>query len=580
MKSLKSLINEPADVVTEFLEGYVSSVQHVKLLEGSPDINVVVDTSPVRDSKVAIIAGGGAGHEPGQAGYVGEGMLSAAVSGNVFASPSAKAVLAAIRAVAGTAGCLLIVVNYTGDKLQFGLAAENAKAEGHKVEMVLVGDDCSLPGHGIAGRRGIAGVTLVTKIAGAAAAEGLSLHEVAAAAKEAASQCRSVGVATHICTLPGAGPSDRLGDDEMEVGMGVHGEPGASRQKMQTANNIAAQCIDIIQQDGANDLLEGCQVAMLVNNLGSTPQMELYIMARAALMYAQEKHKMNVVRLYVGTFFTSLNMKGASLTLLPVDPRILARLDSPTQAPCWPKNKCEVAPDKKRLPLPPGPTGDSSATRQTRPGKLTQQGAMLERALLAAATAILEHAQELDELDQRVGDGDCGTTLAQGARGIKADCGRRYPLNDAAATMAAVAQTVGHSMGGSSGALYQIFFIALAAALKEKQTGEAWGEGAAGGLAAIQQYGGAKPGDRTMLDALAPAINSYQSKLSSGANVAAAVSSAASAAAEGAQKTKSMKAAAGRSSYVPEEALQDTSDPGALAVGFWLQAVAESMQQS
>lgn len=577
MKSTKKLVNEPADAVTEFLEGYVSSMRHVQLFEGSPDINIVVNVAPISQHKVAIISGGGAGHEPGQAGYIGEGMLSAAVSGQVFASPSAKSVLAAIRAVASPAGCLLVVLNYTGDKLQFGLAAENAKAEGYKVEMVLVGDDCALPGQGIAGRRGIAGTVMVTKIAGAAAAEGLSLQEVAAAAKEAADQCRSVGVATRICTLPGASPSDRLGEDEMEVGLGLHGEPGAATHKMQCANDIAAQCIDTIQRDAAKDMAEGRQVALLVNNLGSTPAMEMYIMARAALRYAQDKHRLKVVRLYVGTFFTSLDMQGASISILPLDSRRLDWLDAPTQAPCWPKDKCEVVPDKQKLPLPSEPRSQTSKTDQRRPEKLTSQGALLEKALLAAVNTLLEHAHELDEWDQRVGDGDCGTTLAQGAKAIKADCGTKYPLNDAASTMAAVADSVGHSMGGSSGALYQIFFLALAAELKGDPTVEAWGSGAAAGLAAIQRYGGAKPGDRTMLDALTPAVSLYQQKLCDG-SAASALSLAASAASKGAEMTKSMKAGAGRSSYVPEEALHNTADPGASAVSYWLHAVAEALQ--
>ncbi|KAL3151120.1 hypothetical protein ABBQ38_012986 [Trebouxia sp. C0009 RCD-2024] len=575
MNLTKKLINEPKNAVTEYLEGYVSSVEHVQLLEGAPEINVVTQIPPINDSKVAIISGGGGGHEPGQAGYVGKGMLAAAVSGHVFASPSAKAVLAAIRAVAGKAGCLLIVYNYTGDKLQFGLAVEKAKAEGHKVEMVLVADDCSLPGQGVAGRRGISGALLVTKIAGAAAAGGLSLKEVAAVATDTAKQCRSVGVATRICTLPGAAPSDRLGEDEMEVGMGLHAEPGASRQKMQSANDIVKLCIDCIQQDGAEDLPAGCQVAMVVNNLGSTPVMEMYIAARAALRYAQEKHKVKVVRLYVGTFFTSLDMQGASISLLPVESGRLARLDSPTQAPFWPKDKCIVVPDKPKaaLPLAPNPEAQTS-----RPDTLSEQGQLLEKALLSAAAAILDHAQELDDWDQRVGDGDCGTTLAQGARAIRADCCKRYPLNDAAATMNAVAGSVGHSMGGSSGALYQIFFVALAAALKETQTADAWGIGAQAGLAAIQHYGGAKPGDRTMLDALAPAIETFRAKSRSGGDAVTALQAAASAAASGAERTKTMRAGAGRSSYVPEAALHNTADPGASAVAIWLQAVAVALK--
>ena len=226
-------LNEPNDAVVEMLQGFVQSHPNVQLLDGLPDIKVVVRAntllSNVDKSKVAIISGGGSGHEPAHAGFVGEGMLNAAVCGDVFASPSVAAVLAAIRHCCTPAGCLLIVKNYTGDRLNFGLAAERAKLEGYDVEMVVVGDDCALPPPlGVAGRRGLAGTLFVHKVAGAAADSGLNLNAVKLEAMEAAASVGTVGVAVAAHTLPGASePARLIPAGKAEMGLGIHGEPGA-----------------------------------------------------------------------------------------------------------------------------------------------------------------------------------------------------------------------------------------------------------------------------------------------------------------------------------------------------------------
>ncbi|KAJ6375951.1 hypothetical protein OIU77_000841 [Salix suchowensis] len=212
----------------------------VKVVLRSDHVSAMLD-------KVAIISGGGSGHEPAHAGFVGEGMLSAAICGEVFASPQVDAILAGIRAVTGPMGCLLIVKNYTGDRLNFGLAAEQAKSEGYKVETVIVGDDCALPPpRGIAGRRGLAGTILVHKVAGAAAAAGLSLDEVAAEAKRASEMVGTMGVALSVCTLPGQVTSDRLGPGKMELGLGIHNEPGAALADLQPVEVVVSHVLQQI----------------------------------------------------------------------------------------------------------------------------------------------------------------------------------------------------------------------------------------------------------------------------------------------------------------------------------------------
>ncbi|CAI5462267.1 unnamed protein product [Closterium sp. Yama58-4] len=224
MSGAKKLINDPSDVVLEMIEGLVETYPNLQYLDGFPDVKVVLraDVSRGTYEKVAIISGGGSGHEPAHAGFVGKGMLTAAVCGDVFASPSVNAVLMAIRAVTGPAGCLLIVKSYTGDRLNFGLAAEQAKEEGFKVDMVVVGDDCALPPpRGIAGRRGLAGTVFVHKVAGAAAEEGKSLADVAAEARQVAGLVGTMGVGLSVCTVPGGFPSDRLPATKMELGLGI-----------------------------------------------------------------------------------------------------------------------------------------------------------------------------------------------------------------------------------------------------------------------------------------------------------------------------------------------------------------------
>ncbi|HEX2571754.1 MAG TPA: dihydroxyacetone kinase subunit DhaK, partial [Polyangia bacterium] len=335
---MKKLINRADEVVEEMLDGLVALHAGLARLLGHRVI-VRADAEAVRDRQVALISGGGSGHEPAHAGYVGQGMLSAAVAGDVFTSPSPDAVLAALRAVTGRPGALLLVKNYTGDRLNFGLAAELARAEGLAVEMVLVADDVALldaplSERGHAGRRGIAGTVLVHKVAGAAAAVGRPLAEVAAVARAAAAAAATMGVGLSSATVPAAGrPTFHLGDDEMELGLGIHGEPGVRRAALTDAAAVTEQLLGTILRGAA--LGRGDRVALLVNNLGATTTMELAIVARQALLVL-EREGLVVERAYAGTFLTALEMAGVSLSLLKIDDARLAALDAPTEAPAWP----------------------------------------------------------------------------------------------------------------------------------------------------------------------------------------------------------------------------------------------------
>ncbi|KDO52823.1 hypothetical protein CISIN_1g010094mg [Citrus sinensis] len=351
-------------------------------------------------------------------------MLTAAICGDVFASPPVDSILAGIHAVTGPMGCLLIVTNYTGDRLNFGLAAEQAKSEGYKVEIVIVGDDCALPPpRGIAGRRGLAGTILVNKIAGAAAAAGLSLADVAAEAKRASEMVGTMGVALSVCTLPGQVTSDRLGPGKMELGLGIHGEPGAAVADLQPVDVVVSHVLKQILSTETNyvPITRGNRVVLMINGLGATPVMELMIAAGKAVPNLQLEHGLAVERVYTGSFMTSLDMAGFSISIMKADEVILKHLDATTKAPHWPVGVDGNRPPAKiPVPMPPSHSMKSDESLG-RPLQLSQQGHVLEVTIEAAAEAVVNLRDRLNEWDSKVGDGDCGSTMYRGATAILED---------------------------------------------------------------------------------------------------------------------------------------------------------------
>nr|XP_023907912.1 putative 3,4-dihydroxy-2-butanone kinase [Quercus suber]POF26701.1 putative 3,4-dihydroxy-2-butanone kinase [Quercus suber] len=582
----KKLINDPNDVVTEFIEGLVETYPGLQYLDGFPEVKVVLraDVSSAAYDKVAIISGGGSGHEPAHAGYVGEGMLTAAICGDVFASPPVDSILAGIRAVTGSMGCLLIVKNYTGDRLNFGLAAEQAKSEGYKVETVIVGDDCALPPpRGIAGRRGLAGTILVHKVAGAAAAAGLSLADVAAEAKCASEMVGTMGVALSVCTLPGQVTSDRLGPGKMELGLGIHGEPGAAMADIQPVDVVVSHVLNQILSQETNyvPITRGNRVVLMINGLGATPIMELMIASGKAVPKLQLEHGLAVDRVYTGSFMTSLDMAGFSISIMKADETILQRLDAATKAPYWPVGvDGNHPPAKIPVPMPPSRSIKSDESL-SRPPQLNQQGHILEVAIEAAANAIINIRDSLNEWDSKVGDGDCGSTMYRGATAILEDI-RNYPLNDAAETVNEIGSSIRRIMGGTSGIIYNIFCKAAYAQLKASSqpvvTAKQWAEALEASITAISKYGGASAGYRTLLDALIPASAMLQERLNAGDDPCVAFVLSSEAALAGAESTKHMQAQAGRSTYVAGEILASVPDPGAMAAASWYRAAALAVE--
>ncbi|CAN7029577.1 hypothetical protein IGI04_029685 [Brassica rapa subsp. trilocularis] len=584
----KKFINNPNDVVTEFIEGLVETYPGLQYLDGLPEVKVVLraDVSAADYDKVAVISGGGSGHEPAQAGYVGEGMLTAAICGDVFASPPVDSIIAGIRAVTGPMGCLLVVTNYTGDRLNFGLAAELAKTEGFKVETVIVRDDCALPPpRGISGRRGLAGTVLVHKVAGAAAAAGLSLEEVAAEAKHASEMVGTMGVALTVCSLPGQATSDRLGPEKMELGLGVHGEPGAAVVDIQPVDVVVSHVLQQILSPETNyvPITRGNSVVLMVNGLGGTPLMELMIAAGKAVPKLQLEFGLAVDRVYTGSFMSSLDMAGFSISIMKADQSILERLDAPTKGPSWPVGTDGNRPPSKiPVPLPPFQQNKNEESLG-RPQELSQQGRILEAAIKAAATVVISLKDSLNEWDGKVGDGDCGSTMCRGATAILEDMKNYYPLNDAAETVNEIGSSIRRVMGGTSGIIYSLLCKAAYAELKANAQSEVtpknWSDALKSSISAVSKYGGASAGYRTMLDALIPASKVLEEKLSVGEDPVSAFVLSAEAATAGAESTIQMQAQAGRSSYVSAEILASIPYPGAMAAAAWYSAAARAVKE-
>lgn len=530
--------NDRKQLVNDAIEGILISAPHGNLvkLDIDPAIRVVA-RSDWDKSRVAVISGGGSGHEPAHAGFVGKGMLTAAVCGDLFASPSVDAVLNAIVAVTGDRGCLLIVKNYTGDRLNFGLAAEKAKRYGLKVEMVIVADDIALPDN--KQPRGIAGTALVHKIAGFAAEKGKSLSEVRDIAQQTCENLWSLGVAMQTCNLPGSDDEEgRIKQGHVELGLGIHGEPGASVLDTQNSKAIIDKLIAPLKEKAGDG-----RFAVLINNLGGVSALEMALLTKELAHSALQDQ----IAYLIGPapLVSSLDMKGFSLSLLKLNETFERAINEPVETIGW----------QKPVAFAPLRTLPHTAI-QDRVDYAPSDNAQVAVLVGAATQTLVDLENRLNALDAKVGDGDTGSTFAQGARDIAQLLQeKQLPLNDVPKLLLLTGERLATVMGGSSGVLMSIFFTAAGQALHD---GKPLADALLSGLAQMKQYGGADLGDRTLIDALQPALEALQKS---------DLQAAAQAAKKGADATASMqKAGAGRSSYVNKENLDGVTDPGAVAV--------------
>ncbi|HTO34306.1 MAG TPA: dihydroxyacetone kinase subunit DhaL [Pararhizobium sp.] len=584
MTKTKKLMNSPETIIPEMIEGMLGAHSDILTSFGATGRVLVAIDGP-RDGKVGIVVGGGSGHEPAFSGYVGRGLADASAIGNVFASPSPEPILEATRAANGGAGVLYLYGNYSGDVMNFDMAAEHAKREGIEVRSIPVTDDvASATSERTGDRRGIAGDFFVFKIAGAAADRMGTLDEVEAVTRKANRLTATMGVALGACSLPQTlKPNFEIGDDQMEIGMGVHGEPGIRRAAVETADEVTAELMEHIQ--GELKLVKGDKVALLVNGLGSTSPMELYLLHRRAKLILDDLG-VGIHRSFVGEYVTSLEMAGASITLLKLDDELTSLLDHPCLAPAL------------RVGPPPVPVSQQFSDRLKRiaaehPTEAKVQAAStgavdgegdLTAAIFAemvrkVSFAIEDRADWLSELDGVIGDGDHGVTMGIGWRAVRteiAEIGARESIEEICRR---IAKAFLDAVGASSGPLYASAFLRAGETTGGRQRLDPAGvvaflNGASNG---VRERGKAEPGDKTMVDAWVPAVEQAQRALAEGGDIVDCLRAAAAGAERGMKATANIAARRGRSAKLGERSLGHI-DPGSASTFLMIDAMRQSFE--
>ncbi|KAF9961311.1 Dihydroxyacetone kinase 2, partial [Modicella reniformis] len=474
----KHFVTDPKTLVKDSLLGLTIANPHLSLDE-KEKVVYIKDLAETRKRQVTLFCGGGSGHEPSHAGFVGHGMLTAAVSGHVFASPSSSQVLSCLRRVyAEDKGTLVVIKNYTGDVLNFGRAVERFKSErvNHgkplpKVVMVVVGDDVGVVNpnddeEGGVGRRGLAGTVLAYKLAGARAANGGTLDQVKQIAEYVASHTFTIGCALNATSVPGQGMPRTLKDDEIEVGMGIHNEPGFEKKRLEPANVLVQGLVDHILN--SQPFKKACpdgkaRVLLFVNNLGATSNLEMGLITKL-VMEVTVARGLEPVRVFSGTYMTGLAMPGASISVLVLPDNdvefkdLISLIDQPAHCPGW-VNHAQV--------VDAGSTDDESAQGPVVSFTPTSD-ATWERVIEHAYSNVVAEEPEVTRLDQLMGDGDCGQVLLSGATAILEHSKKTaLPLNDPSAALARISSIVEDAMGGTSGIIYCLFLDGLSQQLHQ-----------------------------------------------------------------------------------------------------------------
>lgn len=536
--------------------------------------------------RVALISGGGSGHEPAHAGFVGEGMLDAAVCGDVFASPSQVQVYHALQRVAGEGGVLMIIKNYSGDLMNFQNAAALAAEDGIAVAYVKVADDIAVRDSlYTVGRRGVAGTVLVHKIAGAAAAAGLPLEAVRAAGQKAADRVISLGFAYSSCTVPAKGsPTFDLGEGEMEFGVGIHGEPGIRRESLLPSHSLAQRLV--------NDLLADRpslrEAAVLVNGFGATPLQELYILNQDVCRVLVEKG-VTIYRIFVGNYMTSIDMAGGSVSLLDLDDELKKYLDAPSNTPAFkmdgspalPLEFTSLAEDTDTEDWHPGVETDAQHAT-IRGGRLTLEN--LHYIVDVMAACVIQNEVLFCDLDSHAGDGDFGMSLAKGFRQVKREWQCLRHCDTPSSFLQQLAMVIMQHCGGASGPIWGAAFRSAGRAAVGKTTLSVADvadmlQAAVKGIQAMgeRSFGrGAVVGDKTLIDALVPCAEAWASAKED-KNFKDHFIAGAEAAVRGAEKTRDIVAHMGRAGTVGKRSLGHP-DAGAFGLGVIFTDIANHMQ--
>lgn len=570
---MKKIINRPETVVTEMCKGLVLT---------NPDLEFVKKYKVIRKknldkNKVSLISGGGSGHEPAHAGFVGKGMLDAAVCGDVFASPSQIQVYQAIKETAGDKGTLLIIKNYSGDMMNFKNAAHLAEEDGIQVDYVKVDDDIAVKDSlYTVGRRGVAGTVLVHKIAGAAAEKGGSLKEVKVAAENAISNVRSIGFALSSCTVPAKGtPTFELKENEMEYGVGIHGEPGVQRENIPSADELAKRMTDALAEE--LNVTQGEEVTVLVNGFGSTPLQELYLFNYAVAKVLHEKN-IRIYRSFAGNYMTSIDMLGASLTFMKMNAELKELLDQESEAPAFSVkgHVPEIVLEEEIRECKEEDLTEESykACAEVRNEKIT-----LENIVYMVETmshCIIKNEIPFCELDSHAGDGDFGMSVAKGFRQLKKEWKEltKEHTSSIGEFLQACSMVIMEHCGGASGPIWGSAFRAAGkkADGKTELTIFEFADMMQEAVTGIQKTGeysfgrGAVVGDKTLIDALVPCADTWTACADKKETFEHAFTKAAQAAVQGAKDTEAIAARMGRAGTVGDRSI-GYPDAGAYALG-------------
>lgn len=596
---MKKIMNTPETFVYDMCHGLAAAHPELEFVEKFK----VVKKKEINRNKVTLISGGGSGHEPAHAGFVGKGMLDAAICGDVFASPSQIQVYEAIKATASDKGTLLIIKNYSGDCMNFNNAGARAKEDDDiDVDAVFVNDDVAVTDSlYTVGRRGVAGTMFVHKIAGAAAEQGKDLKEVKRIAQKVIDNVASIGFAISSCTPPAKGtPIFELADENMEFGVGIHGEPGVATEKFVTSDELAEKMVPRIADNAVIKLKRGDEIAVIVNGFGGTPLSELYVLNNSVNKVI-EREGYKVHRAIVGNYMTSLDMQGASVTFLKLDEELKALLDYPVNTPAltWggtASEEAEAALDAvkalaKALNVTPGAvtaTADAkSATgaKEAKPVKqavyeLTEKPVFAPKMNTAAfvalvdkmADVIIENEVHFCDMDS-CGDGDFGMSIAKGFKQLKKDWATRDKA-DIGAFLTSASDIIMEYCGGASGPIWGSGFryAGKAAAGAKELDATLLGKILVGAVNGVQTTGersfghGAVVGDKTLIDALVPCADEVTKAAAEGDSLVVAMEKGARAAVKGAEYTKQITARLGRAGVVGEKSIGHP-DAGAYGLG-------------
>ncbi|CDD07601.1 dihydroxyacetone kinase DhaK/DhaL subunit [Dorea sp. CAG:317] len=582
---MKKIMNRSETMVPEMCAGIALAYPELEFVKRYK----IIKKREQNADKVSLISGGGSGHEPAHAGFVGKGMLDAAVCGDIFASPSQIQIYQAIKETAGNAGTLMIIKNYSGDMMNFKNAARLAEEDGISVEYVKVDDDIAVQDSlYTVGRRGVAGTVLVHKVAGAAAEKGYSLKQVKAYAENAVLNTRSIGFAFTSCTVPAKGtPTFSIAENEIEYGVGIHGEPGVSREAMMTADELSKRMTDSLVKELG--LSENDEVTVLVNGFGGTPLQELYLFLNSTAKILDE-YKIKIYRSFAGNYMTSIDMSGASLTFMKMNSELKSLLDAESDAPAFKVNG-PVLPRNYEPFIPAYHTQSENTDQKNHTkgsAKVRQEILTVDNMIFIVDTmseCIIKNEVPFCELDAYAGDGDFGMSVSKGFRQLRREWNDilEEKVCDIGEFLDACSLIIMECCGGASGPIWGSAFRAAGKVAKGKQklTAEEFAVLLQEAVTGIQKTGeysfgrGAVVGDKTLIDALVPCADVWTENAGN-KTLKELFQLSADAAVNGAKMTEKIVARMGRAGTVGKRSI-GYPDAGAFALGVIFSKIADAL---